>query len=371
MDFYKFTNNLNYEDINRQLDKSSTFNNKVIFVNGFNASGKTLFSPIISSIQNVELMTFVYEIEWCSSFLYSKNISSEAYTVFIKLYVDHLIYNQMMSRGINFRYSDLSSVFNSSAKWTYFKRLFQKGDNFIPDKIKHSNPILSLTTCHLLPFIPSLSQALQNRLLFVEIIRDPMFMVNQLLILHESIISRHSEKDFTIRVYSEGVDATYLDYYSSSEVFKNTIESDHPTAVISYLERMFDFYFNLNFENLEINKSSFMLIPFEKYVLSPRRWMDSIIEFTGSGWSKEVEREMKKQQVPRKLLSAGRKTNVYERFGWSEDKKSKTLEEENINYRNKIRKIICNDDAYFRLEKLSDRYHKWVEYNQKHVYINS
>lgn len=274
--YYKFTNSNKKNLDKREMRKSKSFDNKIIMVNGFNASGKTLFSPIVSSIKNVELMSFAYEIEWCSSFLYSDQMSEEAYKEFIKMHVDHTIYNQMMSRSVNFRLTDLSSAMRHKAKWTYLRRLFQNGDNAILGNIKNGKPILSLTTCHLMPFIPSLTSALQERLLFIEVVRDPMFMFHQLLILQESIIKGHQEKDFTTRVKNDDIDATYLEYYSSEEVFKDIKNSDNNALVIGYLERMFDFYFSLDLDNLEINNSSFMLIPFEKFVLFPKKWVESI-----------------------------------------------------------------------------------------------
>ena len=42
-----------------------------------------------------------------------------------------MIYESMMSRNTNFRYNDLSSVFNNSKKVEYFKRLFNKGEEFV------------------------------------------------------------------------------------------------------------------------------------------------------------------------------------------------------------------------------------------------
>ena len=35
--------------------KKKSFNNKIVFVNGFSASGKTMLAPIISSMENVEV----------------------------------------------------------------------------------------------------------------------------------------------------------------------------------------------------------------------------------------------------------------------------------------------------------------------------
>jgi len=372
MKYYKFTNSNDNNLDNRVIRKSKSFTNKVVMVNGFNASGKTLFSPIVSSIKNVELMSYAYEIEWCSSFLYSDQMSEEAYKEFIKMHVDHSIYNQMMSRSVNFRFTDQSSAISHKAKWTYIKRLFQKGDNAILGNIKNGKPILSLTTCHLMPFIPSITSALQERLLFIEIVRDPMFMFHQMLILQESIIKGHKEKDFTSRVKTNDIDATYLEYYSSKEVFIDIKNSDNKTIVIGYLERIFDFYFSLDLDNLEINNSSFMLIPFEKFVLFPNKWIESIVEFSGNEWTRDIDKEMKRQKVPRKLLRAGRNLKVYKRFGWSDNENSKnlTLSEENDNYRDKMKVLIDNDDVYMRLEMISNNYHKWVDNITKFSYIN-
>jgi len=372
MKYYKFTDSENNNLDNRVVRKSKSFTNKIIMVNGFNASGKTLFSPIVSSIKNVELMSFAYEIEWCSSFLYSDQMSEEAYVEFIKMHVDHSIYNQMMSRSVNFRFTDLSSAMSHKSKWTYVKRLFQKGDNAIPEKIKDVKPILSLTTCHLMPFVPTLTSALQERLLFIEIVRDPMFMFHQLLILQESVIKGCSEKDFTVRVKEGEIDATYLEYYSSKEVFDNLSDADNITIVVSYLERMFDFYFSLDLEDLEINNSSFMLIPFEKFVLSPKEWIESIVEFTGNKWSKDIDKEMKRQKVPRTLLRSGRDLAIYKRFGWADDRSNKnlTLDEEGNDYRKKMKCLINNSDVYQRLEGVSNKYHQWIDSIPHFIFIN-
>ena len=370
--YYKFTNSNRKNLDKREMRKSKSFDNKIIMVNGFNASGKTLFSPIVSSIKNVELMSFAYEIEWCSSFLYSDEMSEDAYKEFVKMHVDHTIYNQMMSRSVNFRLTDLSSAMRHKAKWTYLRRLFQNGDNAILGNIKNGKPILSLTTCHLMPFIPSLTSALQERLLFIEVVRDPMFMFHQLLILQESIIKGYQEKDFTTRVKNDDIDATYLEYYSSEEVFKDIKNSDNNALVIGYLERMFDFYFSLDLDNLEINNSSFMLIPFEKFVLFPQKWIESIVEFSGNEWSKDIDKEMKRQKVPRKLLRAGRNLDIYKRFGWSnnENNKNLTLAEENDNYRKKMKILIDNNDSYMRLEKISNKYHKWIDNISNFTFTN-
>lgn len=351
------------EGAGRTLAKSGNFNNKVIIVNGFPASGKTLYSPIFSSIDNVELMAFAYEIEWCSSFLYSGQMSFEAYREFVRMYVDHLVYNQAMSRNVNFRIRDLSSALKHRSRWDYIFRLFGAGDNEVIAKIDSQRPILSLTTTQQLPFLPALAESLGERLLFIETVRDPMFMVRQLTILQKTVLDQLAVKDFTMRVIEDGIKAPYLDYYSPSAVFEEIKNGGDWSKAISFLERIFDFYFNLNIDEKDLNGSKFIFIPFEKFVLSPKNWVSSVLEFTGSSWSTALDKEMKCQNVPRKLLRDGKNLRVYKRFGWSDNDKSKriqTIEEENEVYRSEIRGLVKNEKLYMRLEKLSDRYQEWL-----------
>ena len=115
---FKFTEDLNLDEakLKRVIKKGHTFQNKIVFVNGFGASGKTMLSPIISSMQNVESLVFPYELQWISSFLYTGQIKEDLYAEFLKQYADHTIYNQMMGRNSNFRPSDISSVLQSIKK---------------------------------------------------------------------------------------------------------------------------------------------------------------------------------------------------------------------------------------------------------------
>lgn len=340
----------------RKLIKSKCFENKVIITNGFNASGKTLYSPIVGSIKNVELMSFLYELEWASAIFYAEKMCKHSYQEFVKMCIDHLTYNQQMSRCTNFRFNDLSSVFRSSKKFMYFCRLFTKGDNDVLPKISYNGPITNITTCHLFPVYPTIRDALKDRLLFIETIRDPIYMFNQLLILHQTILNDKKSKDFTFRSVSNGIDLTYLDFFSSSNTFIDSNNQCDSEFVVSYLERMFEFYFNTSID-LYKNNNNLLVIPFEHFVISPFQYVNKILKFTNQKLDKNVIRQLKIQKVPRQLLTDGRSLNIYKRFGWSSNSKNiKNLNDEDISYRKKIISIIDNTKISNRLIELSDKY---------------
>ena len=365
MDPLFFTKSESLQEIKkRRLIKSMGFNNKVIITNGFNGSGKTLVAPLVSSMKNVELMSFAYELVWASSFLYSNQLDHKAYKEFVKMFVDHSIYNMTMGRSVNCRPSDLSSIFRNNNRFKYIIRMFSKGDNEVPQQIINNHPVLSLVTCHLLPFYKNLANILRDRLLFIETVRDPLYMYQQLLILHESVINDNlmKVKDFTLRVESSGVTGTYLDYYSDESVFKEIESGSSKHIVISYIERIFNYYFNLDIDIFSGDSARLQIIPFEQFVISPQKHLNSVLNFIDSDWSKSLKKEMKKQKVPRKLIGLGKNLKIYRRFsGNTGIDKSITIKEEKAKKRLEVKNLLDDDLLYQRLIKISDKYYEWID----------
>jgi len=140
---------------------------KVVIVDGQPGCGKTMLSPIIASLNRVELLSYAFEIEFICRLLYLNKIDNDAAVAMVKMLIDHKLYQTMMSRDVNFRYSDLSGVFKDANPWRYFKRLFQNGDMVIPERIERERPILNLTTHDLLGMSDPLTAGLGNAILFI------------------------------------------------------------------------------------------------------------------------------------------------------------------------------------------------------------
>lgn len=368
--------NLNeYNKKDRILRKAACFDNKVIVTNGFNACGKTLVSPLLSSIERVLAMTTAYEIEWCSAFLYSNKMDESAYSEFVKLYVDNTIYDHMMGRKVNCRPSDLSSIFRYKGTMEYIRRMFRAGDNEIPPLVNKEQPILSLFTNNLLPLISPLSRALADRLLFIEVVRDPMYMYRQLSIFMETIIIPDIEKYFTLKAYDrdkESYGLVYLDYFSDESVFTELSDQNTAMITVSYLERMFDFYMNIDFSDLKIGQSTLMILPFEKFVETPDLWLKNVLQVLGADWTDALKREMKRQNVPRKIWREGPDLPIYRRFGLGgKQNLAKTQDKDIERVREDVKKLIADDVLYKRIEKLSYRYYEWIDsFNEHFVFSN-
>ena len=341
---FKFSNNFTLDEVKdkRKIKKSKTFSNKVVFVNGFSASGKTMLASIISSMQNVETFIYPYEIEWLSSFLYTDSIDTHVYQEFIKQYSDHTIYNQMMGRNSNFRYKDASTVLTKKNFFKYIKRCLTEGDNVIPKKILRENPSLCFASSHLFFFINEISSALNNRLLFIETVRDPIYMFKQIKVLFEDVYINNKEKLFTFICENQASQSLFFDYYSGEDAFVKLDKSDLNEICVNYIERIFNFYFNFDFKKLNMKNNLFILLPFEKFVTKPDLTIDKILDFLKIKNTKSLQNEMKKQNVPRKLVNQGPNRDVYKRYGNEpipdKDAKNITYSTADENYRYEISK---------------------------------
>ena len=341
--------------VGRSLKKSATFKNPVIIINGFNGSGKTLVAPIVASLPKVEIMSFAYPVEWVSSILYADEMTVSAYQEFVKMFVDESIYNQQMSRSVNFRYSDLSSVFKSTKKFQYFQRLFKKGDDAVVPKIRNEKPVACFTTNHLLPFFPALFGALNDRLLFIETVKDPLTMFEQAHILRKNTINAKSEKDFTFRAFSDTNDLSFLDFYSLSESYKDNQSLGLEENLVNWLERVINFTITCESESY---KSGMLFVPFEDFVLNPTPFIRKIAQNIGVSIDKKTKKEMKKQKVPREILSSGLMLSIYKKYG-AKNSNFKSLKDERIETCNHIKSLMKNDKSFNKLIKISEKYNQW------------
>jgi len=167
---------------------------KVVFVDGLPGCGKTMLSAIVAALDRVELLSYSSELENVCALRYLNKITEDAAISLIQTQTDLMIYQIMMSRNLNFRYEDLSSAFQSPKTFLYLKRIFQKGNEAIPDRIARQRPILNIATHQLLAFSMPIFQALGDKAVFIEVVRHPLYMVKQQALNYERAIgtSRHS-----------------------------------------------------------------------------------------------------------------------------------------------------------------------------------
>ncbi|MFA4905578.1 MAG: hypothetical protein WC645_03645 [Candidatus Margulisiibacteriota bacterium] len=288
---------------------------KVVFVDGLFGCGKTMLSPIVAALDRVELLTYSYEVEYVCALYHLGKIERDAAETMIKMLTDLKLYNTMMGREVNFRWGDLSSVFSDARPWRYFARLFQKGDRAVPERIAREKPILHLTSHHLLGFSEPIFAGLKDRVVFIELVRHPLYMIKQNLLNMENLICR-DVRDVTIYfAYRDQELPYYVRGWEEQFLAANPMEK-----AIYYIQAMSKFTDDKRRMFKDRLGASIVTIPFEGFVTDPWPYLGQIEKALGTKVTRTTRRMMKKQRVPRRMYSAGIGLKIYKRCGWEPPK---------------------------------------------------
>jgi len=321
------------------VSRKSQMLQKVVFVDGFPGCGKTMLSPIISSFNKVEVMQYAPLVEQMCELFGMESIGEDVAISMIQMNLDMLIYNVMMGRNTNCRYSDLSSIFKNKPL-THIARMLRKGDEFIPGVIRRENPILHLTTHMLLPAFPLLAKAMGDKIVFIEVVRHPLYMIIQQeknFAMFESSRNQHirySVGDHEYTFFSKGMEDIY-DYANSFE-----------KAVYSlkwYFQRI-----------KEMDNKGVIVIPFERFVKQPDDYMKEISGAIGSEITSRVLKEMKRQKVPREQLTDSPSLDIYKRCGWVPP--AGVSEQDELDIRRGLVDDNVSESVMIILDELSDWY---------------
>ena len=102
------------------VKKDSNFHNKVLIVNGWEGCGKTCISSLFKAIDGIEVMRYSSEFEWICCLWLANQLNTRSAKTILSSISDLLIYNHYQSREVNFRPSDLSSIFRTPFWYKYF-----------------------------------------------------------------------------------------------------------------------------------------------------------------------------------------------------------------------------------------------------------
>ena len=331
-----------------KLKRNGHLAENIVIIDGLPGCGKTMLSPILSSFERVELTSYLFEVEWICRLNYLKKIHKDASKFMVHNLIDHKLYQTMMGREVNFRYSDISSVFNYSNPFKYIKRIFQKGDITIPDKIKKEKPILNLATHDLLSMCDPLLDAFGDKLLFIEVVRHPLFMVIQQALNMERLL--FNSRDMQVKINFKGNDLPYYAYGWEEEFLKaNFVEK--AILNIKHQTRLTE-----NKKKKLAGKLKIITIPFEIFVKSPNKFLINIENNLNSNMSSSTQKIMRKQRVPRFNIVDGIPLEIYTRCGWEKPDSNLTEIEEFKKRRDYCLVQGASSNIINELDKISAQY---------------
>ena len=134
-------------------------------------------SHIISSFKKVEIQRNDYVFDYIPKVYALNKISEDAAISILRTEADSFLYNNMLSRGINFRPTDSSSVFTNGGKLKYFKRLSQNEGKDAIDRLKKEKPIFSNAPHEALGNCDLFFKAFGKKIKFIYILRNPIEII--------------------------------------------------------------------------------------------------------------------------------------------------------------------------------------------------
>ena len=130
----------------------------IIFVDGLARTGKTMFNSIIPSLENVEHTKVVSLIDQIVPAVSLGIVSVQFAKALLRMTLNEIAYNTLISRNMNFRYEDLTGIFKFKDPMLYFKRLtFQDGEA-ITEELRRNKYLFPIRTQELLLNFDSFSK---------------------------------------------------------------------------------------------------------------------------------------------------------------------------------------------------------------------
>jgi hypothetical protein len=322
---------------------------KVVLVDGLDGCGKTMLAPIVSALDRVELLSYAYAIEHLCSLRHLGKIDATAAAAEISMLVDLQLYNSMQSREINFRPSDLSSVFRDSQPLRYFRRLFQRGDEAAARRIISERPILLLTTHRMAAYCAPIFEALRERVVLIEVVRHPLYMLVQTALNFESIIG--TARHFTVYYERDGRDFPYFVYGWEGHY----LSENHVDRAIYYLGQMISRCNKMRAHLGHEHAGQIVTIPFERFVVRPDSYMREMEAALGTQQTDITRKMLKKQKVPRARYADSLDLAIYRRCGW-EPPKEGFSERHEFEYRRNWAAERASPDAMRVLDTICNEY---------------
>lgn len=231
-------------------------------------------------------------------------------------------------------------------------RLFNKGDEIIPSIINLKEPILHFATHNLLPRSEILFKVFKDNLKFINIVRHPVYMVHQQAINHieftinssRQFIQTFNYKKKEIPIFWEENPKEYLAIKNPFE--KAIYQINKMNSLNKKIEQII-------FKNYRKN---YLKISFEKFVLNPQSYIQSIEKFLKVKFDKNVFKTMHYEKVPRSKIIDGRDVKIYRKYGWKRGS-NKFSEREEINKKIEFFESKDVSQKYLNvLKKISDEY---------------
>jgi hypothetical protein len=216
----------------------------------------------------------------------------------------------------------------------------------VEERLNKNKDKLFLITHQILGCLEELNFAFQERVKIVQMVRHPLYLIDHWL----SYIDMHGSnpRDFTIWLASEG--STSVPWFAMT-----WIEEYSRVNSVERVLRSIEYLMESVYETKRKHNSHVFIIPFEHFVLDPFPFVHTLSEFLAAPKTKDTNRVLKDQNLPRKIINSGPLKPIYKRYSYQPS--LDTLSNKN-DYENRKYLLLkrYGDRVFNKLEGMCDKY---------------
>ena len=268
-------------------------------------TGKSILSSLIGSLEGVEKKKLDHIFEYVCIGSSLGRVSHDFTVSMVRVYADLDQYNNLISREVNLRPGDDSGFRNTPGSTRYIRRLFGAEGDEVVETINSQNLALLLVTHHITSLSEPLFDALGSRLFLIEVVRHPLQLVNYWTRYLEDF---ERSREFTLGTVLNGKRVPWFAFdwasdYVSMPALDRAIRSIHQIQLQTRQSVS-----ELN-EPTRRDVRPPLVVSFESLVTETTNTLERVSHYLGRKPSRSTVRAMRKQDVPRSLSSAGRRSN--------------------------------------------------------------
>lgn len=299
---------------------------KIIIITGMTRSGKTLMSPIISSLERCEQFFLNTIAENILVMNYMKKINFNISDHLIKKTLNECIYDKLLGRNINTRKEDLTSIKLYKKNNIYTKRANSIKRKNIERSKELKNHIFPILFHSALLNLPLIEDSLNNPKI-INISRHPIDLIGSWL-----------RKNYGKNHYASSV-ATVCTYNYKNNLlpfFCLGIEKEFVKQK-SNEDRIVKMIYNLNtkFKNNYLkskNKKNIYLVKLDHFVSDPKKYLKILCNKFKLYENNFLDIVLKEQRCPRKIDLLERQKNKKIIFSKLSEENKKILNKMIANY---------------------------------------
>ncbi len=268
---------------------------KIIFIDGFPRSGKSVLSGIIPCFDGVENIKFLTILEHILPGLRFKSIKKDFAKSLITTYLNEYCYESYIGRNLNFRKNEQSSIYE------YYKPREYRDRLKIPDGSKAVKKISKKQTTFLFQTHDVISnykyfEDLKLDCKIIELVRNPIDVSYSWYKRGWGKRFLKDKQSFSSLIEKKKICAPWYSY-SQTELWSNLNSVEKCVYnVLTLCKLSFPHYGKLKKKNKKV-----LIIKFENFVQKPKKEILKIQSFLKKNYSKKIFLKLKKAKCPRKL----------------------------------------------------------------------